>query len=74
MLEAKTQLSRLVEAIETGAESQIIIPCNGRPVARLTSLEKIQQPRLIGIARGKFKAPDYIDSNNSLIAKLSEQA
>lgn len=74
MLEAKTQLSRLVEAIETGAESQIIIARNGRPVARLTSLEQNQQPRLIGIARGKFKAPDCIDSSNSLIAKLFEQA
>ena len=73
MLEAKTQLSRLVEAIETGAESQIIIARNGRPVARLTSLEQNQQPRLIGIARGKFKAPDCIDSSNSMIAKLFEQ-
>ena len=74
MLEAKTQLSRLVEAIETGAESQIIIARNGRHVARLTSLEQNQQPRFIGIARGKFKAPDCIDSSNYLIAKLFEQA
>ncbi len=38
MLEAKTQLSRLVEAVETGAETEIIIARNGRPVARLVAI------------------------------------
>ena len=38
MLEAKTHLSRLVEAIETGAASEVVIARNGRPVARLTAL------------------------------------
>jgi antitoxin (DNA-binding transcriptional repressor) of toxin-antitoxin stability system len=35
MLEAKTHLSRLVEAIETGAATEVVIARNGRPVARL---------------------------------------
>jgi prevent-host-death family protein len=38
MLEAKTHLSRLVEAIETGAEAEVVIARNGRPVARLIGL------------------------------------
>jgi antitoxin (DNA-binding transcriptional repressor) of toxin-antitoxin stability system len=38
MLEAKTHLSRLVEAIESGAETEIIIARNGKPAARLTAL------------------------------------
>src|SRR6516162_3287258 len=35
MLEAKSSLSRLVEAVESGAETEIIIARNGRPAARL---------------------------------------
>ena len=34
MLEAKSNLSRLVEAVETGAETEIIIARNGRPAAQ----------------------------------------
>lgn len=34
MLQAKSTLSRLVEAIEQGREHEIIIARNGRPAAR----------------------------------------
>ena len=73
MLEAKTHLSRLVEAIETGAESEVVIARNGRPIARLTSLEPTRHPRKLGVARGLFKAPDSINGSNPLIAELFEQ-
>jgi prevent-host-death family protein len=36
--EAKANLSRLVEAIELGNESEIIIARNGRPAAKLVSV------------------------------------
>jgi len=45
MLEAKTHLLRLVEAIETGAETEVVIARNGRPVARLTALPGPERPR-----------------------------
>ena len=32
--EAKSNLSRLVEAVERGAEAEIVIARSGRPVAR----------------------------------------
>jgi len=73
MLEAKTHLSRLVEAIETGAEAEVVIARNGRPVARLTSLQAPERPRRLGIARGQFVVPDSIDAANPLIADLFEQ-
>ena len=38
MLDAKTNLSRLVEAVESGDESEILIARNGKPVARLTAV------------------------------------
>lgn len=52
MLEAKTNLSKLVEAVESGREREIVIARNGKPVARITPLEPVK--RRLGIAAGKF--------------------
>ncbi len=73
MLEAKTHLSRLVEAIETGAATEVVIARNGRPVARLTGLQAPPRPRRLGVARGRFSLSDSIDAANSQIADLFEQ-
>ena len=51
----------------------MVIARNGRPVARLTSLQAPAWPRRLGIARGQFEAPDSIDAANPLIAELFEQ-
>ena len=69
--EARTNLSRLVEAIESEAEPEIIIARNGRPVARLVPLAEavVRGPRLC-IARGKFVVPDTIDDLNAEVAVL----
>ena len=70
IFEAKTNLSRLIEAVETGKESEIIIARNGRPAARLVALEpKLGRVRL-GLAKGKFEIPDDIDEANPEIARL----
>lgn len=73
MLEAKTQLSRLVDGIERGLETEVVIARNGRPVARLTSLASSQRPRRLGLAKGIVVPPDSIDAANPLIADLFEQ-
>ena len=73
MLEAKTQLSRLVDEIERGLETEVVIARNGRPVARLTSLASSPRPRRLGLAKGIVVAPDSIDAANPLIAELFEQ-
>lgn len=70
MLEAKNTLSRLVEAVETGAEQEIIIARNGRPVARLVPMGKALSGRRLGVAKGEFVAPDEIDGRNEDIARL----
>ena len=70
MLEAKTHLFRLVEAIEQGKEREIIIARNGRPVARLAPLEEGPAELRIGIARGEFEVPDDIDISNEEVARL----
>jgi antitoxin (DNA-binding transcriptional repressor) of toxin-antitoxin stability system len=74
MLEAQTHLARLVEAIETGAATEVVIARNGRPVARLTALTGPERPRCLGVARGQFTVPESIDAANPLIAELFEQA
>jgi prevent-host-death family protein len=70
MLEAKSSLSRLVEAVESGSEREIIIARNGKPAAKLVPLHAAGTGKRLGIARGKFKVPKNIDSPNKDIAKL----
>ena len=70
ILEAKTHLSRLVEQVETGAEAEIVIARNGRPVVRLVPLAATPVQRRIGVAKGQFVVPDTIDSNNAEVANL----
>jgi prevent-host-death family protein len=55
MHEAKTGLSKLVAEIESGAEHEIIIARNGKPVARLVPVEQpVKKRKLLGIAEGMF--------------------
>jgi antitoxin (DNA-binding transcriptional repressor) of toxin-antitoxin stability system len=70
MLEAKSTLSRLVQAIEEGRESEIVIARNGRPAARLVPLQRSPAARRIGVARGHFSVPDSIDTHNAEVADL----
>jgi len=70
MLEAKSSLSRLVEAVESGAEREIIIARNGRPAARLVVLQDVPAEKRIGVARGQFEAPADIDVANAEVAAL----
>lgn len=70
MLEAKSSLSRLVDAIEQGREREIIIARNGRPAARLVAIKETSSSPRIGIAKGKFEVPDSIDTCNEEIAQL----
>lgn len=71
MLEAKSNLSRLVEAVETGKQSEIVIARNGRPAARLVAMSA--QPPVgprIGIARGQFTVPEDFNEGDEEIAAL----
>lgn len=70
MLEAKSNLSRLVEAVESGAEREIVIARNGRPAAKLVPIGVGTRGKRIGIAKGMFVIPDDIDFDNALIEKL----
>jgi prevent-host-death family protein len=68
--EAKSNLSRLVEAVEYGHETEIVIARNGRPAARLTASEAPVAAQRIGVAKGLFTVPDTIDADATAIAAL----
>jgi prevent-host-death family protein len=70
MLQAKSSLSRLVEAIEQGHEREIVIARNGRPAAKLVPVDTAPSGKRIGVAKGLFVVPDSIDSNNDEVAQL----
>lgn len=70
MLQAKSSLSRLVEAIEQGQEREIVIARNGRPAAKLVPMDTVQAGLRIGVAKGKFEVPDTIDAHNEEVARL----
>ena len=70
MLQAKSSLSRLVEAIEQGREREIVVARHGRPAAKLAPVDSVSAGNRIGIAKGKFEVPDSIDGHNDEVARM----
>ena len=70
MLEARSTLSRLVEAVESGRETEIVIARHGRPVARLVAMDAPIAPARLGVAKGLFVVPDNIDLHQAEVAAL----
>lgn len=72
MHEAKTRLSKLVEAVESGAESEIIIARNGRPAAKLSPVAPKTNGVRLGLWKGKWKAPADPFAGDDEIAAMFE--
>ena len=73
MLDAKTRLSRLVEAVESGAETEIIIARNGRPAAKLVAVSKAGTAgKRLGLLAGRFPplSQSDFDTDNDAIAAM----
>lgn len=70
VLDAKNRFSKLLEQVESGEESEIVIARHGRPVARLVPLDDQPVERRVGIAKGRFEVPDSIDDHNDEVAAL----
>ena len=69
LFDAKTHLSRLIDQIASGAETEIVISRNGKPVARVVPIEG-DVSRRIGVAKGEFKVPENIDAHNAEVAAM----
>jgi prevent-host-death family protein len=70
MLEAKSSLSRLVEAVESGRQAEVVIARHGRPVARLVPIDRPAHAPRLGVAKGRFVVPDDIDAHHAEVAAL----
>jgi prevent-host-death family protein len=70
MLEAKSTLSQLVAAVESGAEREIVIARHGKPAAKLVPITDAAAGPRIGVAHGVFDVPDDIDAPNAEVARL----
>lgn len=68
--EAKSQLSALVEAVESGRETEVVLSRNGKPVARIVPLAKPDVGPRIGIAEGLFTIPDDWDKYDAEIEAM----
>lgn len=69
MHDAKTRLSKLVAAVRSGEEREVVIAINGTPAARLVPIEP--RPKIKwGLLKGKFTAPENFDELNPEIEKL----
>ena len=60
MHEAKTNLSRLVEAGAQG--EQVVIAKSGRPVAKLVRVDAAEPPERLGFLVGQAHVPEDFDS------------
>jgi len=61
MLEAKTELSKLVRLLETRQEDVILIARNGTPVVEMKLTQKNPAGKRIGIAKDKLHFPKNFD-------------
>ncbi|MEO8802707.1 MAG: type II toxin-antitoxin system prevent-host-death family antitoxin [Rudaea sp.] len=58
--EAKTHLSRLVDAAAHG--ESFVIAKAGRPMVKVTALDAPAKPRRVGFLAGAFSIPDDFDT------------
>ncbi len=70
MHEAKTHFSRLIAAIKSGQEAEIIVAQNGVPAARIVPIKRTTKRPLWGAAKGKWVIPENIDALNPEIEAL----
>lgn len=70
MLQAKSDLSKLIVMLENKEEDQILIARNGVPVATLSLYNPPKQKVEIGKYNGKYDVPDDIDGGNDEVIML----
>lgn len=72
MLEAKTELSKLVKMLEDGREDVVYIARNNVPVVQMTLINLPEKTKRIGVAEGAFTVPDDFDAWDAEVESLFE--
>jgi prevent-host-death family protein len=73
LFDARANLSRLVEQVESGAETEIIIARNGKPVARLVPIAApAKSEKRLGLLAGQFPvtSQEEFDAQNEPVSRL----
>ena len=70
ILEAKRNLSSLMEILETGEDDTVIITRHEMPVVKMTLYHDTPVSKRIGLAKGKLKTPVDLDRNNTGIETM----
>ena len=70
ILEAKTGFSKLIRLLESGKEKSITVARNGKPVVKIILADQHSVSKRIGVAKGKFTAPENFDENNEEAAAM----
>ena len=74
VLEAKSNLSKIIRQLELGQEERVVIARNGRPVAQITLLDEVPASKRIGVAeRGSLVEEGWdIDECNDEVLAMFE--
>ena len=72
MHDAKSNLSKLVDAVESGAQEEVILARNGKPAARIVPVAITTAARRFGLGKGKYpkfdaEAFDALDTDVAVL-------
>ena len=70
ILEAKTELSKLIRLLESKREDSITVARNGKPVVKMTLINEVPVSKRIGVAKGKFHISGDFDADDREIAEM----
>ena len=70
ILEAKRNLSSLMEILETGEDDTVIITRNEMPVVKMTLYHDTPVSKIVGVAKGRLKMPVDLDRDNTEIKAM----
>lgn len=70
VVEAKRDFSKLIRLLETKKEESIIVSRSGTPVIKMTFIPDSPVSKRIGVAKGKFAAPDDFDAANDEVYEM----
>jgi prevent-host-death family protein len=68
--EAKAKLAQLLDAVETGAASEIVISRHGKPAARLMPVQEQAYGQRLGLLEGRYSVLD-LDMLNQDDSKIT---
>jgi len=72
MLEAKTNLSKLIQVLEKKEAEEITIARNGNPVAKITLIDQKGENKRLNVAKGRYEVPEDFDWCNEEIIEMFE--